>query len=119
MTIGCLYCGLQLPDTADFCPECGRPIEDAIRVERGRKIRRTNMAIGCLYCGLQLPDTADFCPECGRSIERGFEIRPILESEFDGLGKEMKGKVNKLPICRGSMIESEKSNEEGRPLSFV
>ena len=24
---GCLYCGLRLPDTADFCPECGRPIE--------------------------------------------------------------------------------------------
>ena len=27
MTIACLYCGLQLPDTAEFCPECGRPIE--------------------------------------------------------------------------------------------
>jgi predicted amidophosphoribosyltransferase len=23
----CLYCGLQLPETADFCPQCGRPIE--------------------------------------------------------------------------------------------
>jgi len=30
---GCLYCGLQLPDSAHFCPECGRPIE------RGFKIR--------------------------------------------------------------------------------
>jgi zinc ribbon protein len=27
MAKGCLYCGLQLPDTADFCPQCGRPIE--------------------------------------------------------------------------------------------
>ena len=27
MTTGCLYCGLQLPETADFCPECGRLIE--------------------------------------------------------------------------------------------
>jgi hypothetical protein len=24
---GCLYCGLRLPNTAHFCPECGRPIE--------------------------------------------------------------------------------------------
>jgi hypothetical protein len=24
---GCLYCGLRLPDSADFCPECGRPVE--------------------------------------------------------------------------------------------
>ncbi len=46
------------------------------------------MAIGCLYCGLQLPDTAEFCPECGRPIERGFEIRPIQESEFDSLHKK-------------------------------
>jgi hypothetical protein len=22
-----LYCGLQLPEDVDFCPECGRPIE--------------------------------------------------------------------------------------------
>ena len=50
------------------------------------------MAIGCLYCGLQLPDTAEFCPECGRPRERGFAIRPMQESEFDGLRKEMKGK---------------------------
>jgi predicted RNA-binding Zn-ribbon protein involved in translation (DUF1610 family) len=27
MATTCLYCGLQLPDTAKFCPECGRPIE--------------------------------------------------------------------------------------------
>ena len=50
------------------------------------------MAIGCLYCDLQLPDTAEFCPECGRPRERGFAIRPMQESEFDGLRKEMKGK---------------------------
>ena len=79
----CLYCGLQLPDTTDFCPECGRPTEDAIRVESGEKIRSTNIATGCLYCGLQLPDTPDFCPECGRPIEKGLEIRPTHESELD------------------------------------
>jgi hypothetical protein len=27
ITKGCLYCGLRLPDQADFCPECGRPVE--------------------------------------------------------------------------------------------
>jgi RNA polymerase subunit RPABC4/transcription elongation factor Spt4 len=92
MAKGCLYCGLQLPETADFCPQCGRPIEDAIRVESGVKMRRTHMAKGCLYCGLQLPESAEFCPQCGRPLERGFGIRPIQESEFDGLSKEMKGK---------------------------
>jgi predicted amidophosphoribosyltransferase len=89
----CLYCGLQHPDNTDFCPECGRPIEDAIRVESEVKIRRTNkVASGCLYCGIQLPDTAGFCPECGRPIERGLVIRPIQESEIDYHHKELKGK---------------------------
>jgi predicted amidophosphoribosyltransferase len=49
------------------------------------------MAKGCLYCGLQLPEAAEFCPQCGRPLERGFKIRPIQESEFDRLHKEMKG----------------------------
>ncbi len=91
---GCLYCGLQLPDSAKFCPECGRPIEDAIRIESGGKMRRTYMAKGCLYCGLQLPDSAKFCPECGRPIERGFKIRPIQESELDCLRKDTKRKYD-------------------------
>ena len=54
------------------------------------------MAKGCLYCSLQLPETAEFCPECGRPRERGFGIRPIQKSEFDGLRKEMKGKGDLL-----------------------
>ncbi len=34
---GCLYCGLQLPDTADFCPECGRIIEKGLEIRPGRE----------------------------------------------------------------------------------
>src|SRR6266702_7386348 len=89
---GCLYCGLQLPDTADFCPECSRPIEVAIRVDSDVKVVRTTIAKGCLYCGLRLPDTAEFCPECGRPLERGFRIRPIRESEADCPDTEIEGK---------------------------
>jgi len=32
MAKGCLYCGLQLPDTAEFCPQCGRPIERGLEI---------------------------------------------------------------------------------------
>ena len=89
---GCLYCGLRLPDTADFCPECGRPIEVAIRVDSDVKKMRTTMAKGCLYCGLQLPDTADFCPECGRPIERGRITHATQESDAACLHTEIEGK---------------------------
>ena len=89
---GCLYCGLRLPDSADFCPECGRPIEVAIRVDSDVKMMRTTMAKGCLYCGLQLPDTADFCPECGRPIERGRITHATQESDAACLHTEIEGK---------------------------
>jgi RNA polymerase subunit RPABC4/transcription elongation factor Spt4 len=115
----CLYCGLHLPDTTHFCPQCGRPIEDAIRIESGVKIRRTMIAKGCLYCGLHLPDAANFCPQCGRPIERGFEIRPIRESQLDRLRKEIKGKGNLIRqkgfyyVSIGTLAHSGKSPKRG------
>ena len=32
MATGCLYCGLQLPNTTEFCPLCGRPIEKGFEI---------------------------------------------------------------------------------------
>lgn len=32
MATGCLYCGLQLPDTTEYCPLCGRPIEKGFEI---------------------------------------------------------------------------------------
>ena len=48
---GCLYCGLRLPDTADFCPECGRPIE------RGRVTHATQESdADCLHTEIERKD---------------------------------------------------------------
>jgi len=89
---GCLYCGLRLPDTADFCPECGRPLEVAIRVDSDVKMMRTIVVKGCLYCGLRLPEHADFCPECGRPLEKGYVTCATQESDADCLHTEIEGK---------------------------
>jgi predicted amidophosphoribosyltransferase len=89
---GCLYCGLRLPEFADFCPECGRPTEVAIRVDSEVKMMRTTTVKGCLYCGLQLPDSVDFCPECGRPVERGRIPHATQESESDCHDTEIEGK---------------------------
>ena len=32
MAKGCLYCSLQLPETTEFCPQCGRPIESGFEI---------------------------------------------------------------------------------------
>ncbi|HWZ18192.1 MAG TPA: zinc ribbon domain-containing protein [Ktedonobacteraceae bacterium] len=88
----CLYCGLRLPEHADFCPECGRPIEVAIRVDSEVKMMRTTTAKGCLYCGIQLPEHADFCPECGRPIVKGCVTLATQVSEADCPDTEIEGK---------------------------
>ena len=32
MAKSCLYCNFPLPDTADFCPQCGRPVERSFEI---------------------------------------------------------------------------------------
>lgn len=32
MAKSCLYCNLPLPDTADFCPQCDRPVERSFKI---------------------------------------------------------------------------------------
>jgi rRNA maturation endonuclease Nob1 len=67
---GCLYCGLRLPEHAEFCPECGRPVEKvAIRVDYEDKMRRSTHVKVCLYCRLWFPDSVDFCSECGMQLK--------------------------------------------------
>jgi predicted amidophosphoribosyltransferase len=89
---GCPYCGLRLPEYADYCPECGRPVEVLIRFDSEVKKMRTTIVRGCLYCGLQLPDSVDFCPECGRPIERGCIAHATQESDSDCPDTEIEGK---------------------------
>ena len=89
---GCLYCGLRLPEYADFCPECGRPVEVEIRVESEFKEMRTTIIKGCLYCGLRLPDSASFCPECGRPIEKGCIPHVTQKSDSDCPDTEIESK---------------------------
>jgi predicted amidophosphoribosyltransferase len=68
---GCLYCGLRLPEDAEFCPECGRPLEEVVtRVDNEGHMLRTVHANVCLYCGLHFPDSVDSCSKCGRQLKK-------------------------------------------------
>ena len=85
----CLHCGHRLPEHADFCPECSRPVEVVIRFDREVEPTSTTITNGCLYCGLQLPDNVDFCPECDRPIERGLIPHATQEPEAGCFDKEI------------------------------
>jgi len=109
---GCLYCGLRLPEQADFCPECGRPVEVVIRFESEVKKMKTTFIKGCLYCGLQLPDSVDFCPECGRPIERGRIPHATQESDSDCPDAEIVGKDDLVRQHEGSSNGSDPLADE-------
>jgi len=100
---GCLYCGLRLPEQADFCPECGRPVEVVIRFESEVKKTRTTFTKGCPYCGLQLSNGVDFCPECGRPIERGRTPHATQESNSDYPDEEIVFSHDLVPFYKSSL----------------
>ena len=106
ITKGCLYCGLRLPEQADFCPECGRPVEVVIRFESEVKKTRSTFTKGCLYCGLRLSNGVDFCPECGRPIERGRTPHATQESGADCPDAEIVGNEDLVLLHKGSLIGS-------------
>jgi subtilisin family serine protease/ribosomal protein L40E len=51
-TVDCMTCGAQVPSTAQFCTQCGRPIDLAAS--------RT-----CTRCGARLRPRAMYCSNCG------------------------------------------------------
>ena len=58
MAIKCNNCGAMLPDTVNFCTECGT------KLDKVEEITST-----CSNCGAELREGANFCVECGTPIE--------------------------------------------------
>jgi subtilisin family serine protease/RNA polymerase subunit RPABC4/transcription elongation factor Spt4 len=50
----CSYCGYRFPATANFCPQCGRPV---------------NHSQACSRCHAPLRPEAKFCGQCGSVID--------------------------------------------------
>ena len=82
----CINCGVDLKQTARFCPICGTARTGAYR----KKI--------CGMCGNELQDGQDFCPKCGQRV--GATIDSGVSSainRFDaGIDKSNTDKKKKL-----------------------
>ncbi len=63
----CGYCGTRVP-TGKFCPNCGRPVADALVA---------SMATRCRTCNADLPLGAAHCKICGASNRPRAVLQPL------------------------------------------
>ena len=88
----CTSCQFENPDEADFCIECGKPIE-----------------FHCPKCGVKTPVTGKFCMKCGHKLSLPSEHSP-KELSFD----EKIEKIQKyLPKGLTEKILSQRDRIEG------
>ncbi|UCG83282.1 MAG: zinc ribbon domain-containing protein, partial [Dehalococcoidia bacterium] len=90
----CTKCEFENPEDADFCVECGAPVE-----------------FYCPQCGAATPATGKFCKKCGQNLQRKEVALPVDLSFEDKLEKIQRylpdGLTEKILAQRGK-IEGER-----------
>lgn len=70
----CYYCNAEIPDDAEYCPECGQPVVFA-KENYSQRV--------CQRCGAPLKDDDVFCGECGEKVTMQDTAQPY-EEQFYG-----------------------------------
>jgi len=137
----CANCGTGLEPEADFCPECGQPVdgEDRTIVEESwaggwefpaedaeeaatPHDAPTEAPSHCPNCGAELVPEAVFCPECGQTVERAAEsgaALPVEEAPEPGDEDELSPEqaADQCPNCGTELVpEATFCPECGQPV---
>lgn len=78
--IKCSECGRQISEKAEYCPNCGCP------VEREQVQKQNQSALVCPECGQQISENAECCPNCGFPIQDAV-IKPSKFVQTNDVGK--------------------------------
>jgi predicted RNA-binding Zn-ribbon protein involved in translation (DUF1610 family) len=88
----CLYCGLQLPESAEFCPECGRPRERSFKI---RPIQESELD----YPRKEMKGTDDLLRQQGFSSDRSDPLAHMEANAHPG----------KCPKCGAHLAERDRN----------
>ncbi len=99
----CSNCGIELPESAKFCPECGAPyMPDEGVASTEPEGPQKNI---CEKCGLELPANAKFCTVCGGKAIIGSAVVAPTMGTFSGANTVSSG---------GIMMESISPDDIGK-----
>ena len=74
----CTACGVQMPDDAQACVNCGKFVVEVTENTPAWERRY------CTQCGAKAEISANFCPKCGRSL--AIEKKPKEDKKSVGWG---------------------------------
>lgn len=62
----CAYCGAKIPSESQFCPKCGKPVNEE-KVESRQKF--AGYVVKCPNCGKEISSYVAVCPACGYELK--------------------------------------------------
>src|SRR5438105_7667525 len=88
----CIYCDAETPNTATFCPKCGRQFPRAL----------TTPVITCSACRAGNPNDAVFCWHCSRRLEQERIAGFVLPTPLLGVGGSGQAAAGNVPMVQGT-----------------
>ncbi|UCC59304.1 MAG: AAA family ATPase, partial [Dehalococcoidia bacterium] len=90
----CTKCEFENPEDADFCVECGVPVE-----------------FYCPQCGVATPATGKFCKKCGQNLQRKEVALPVdlsFEEKLEKIQRYLPDGLTEKILAQRGKIEGER-----------
>ena len=103
--VKCSNCGVEVADSFDLCPNCGRNLNKSIE-----STNESNNASNskCESCGSDLPDNVLFCPTCGLKLNEDVSKSEEKSAHFcPNCGQTLEDGVVFCPECGADITSGE------------
>ena len=98
--VKCSNCGVNVPETSEFCPNCGNDLSN--------DVKEVSDALKCSNCGAQVKDGNSFCSSCGTKIE----IEESISLKCENCGSALPENTLFCSTCGAKVTAVKKSNKK-------